>query len=168
MPHYKQNKELEEIAATVIKAHRPGLEIAAICYMFREVAAITDEKVVAGMCVRVDDRNYTIHSFDFVIEIAQDVWDEASVDFRVALMDHELGHVGIRYDEEGEPVRDPETERLKTYSKKHDIEEFEEVLERHGAYHKALREFLAAFARSKAAQKKKPSADEGGERLDLE
>jgi len=155
MPVYKQDKELAEIAALVIKEHRPGLEIAKICYMFREEAAISDDKVIAGMCVRVDDRNYTIHSFDMVIEIARDVWEEATGQFRVALMDHELGHVGIRYDEEGEPIRDAVTDRLKTYSKRHDIEEFEDVLERHGAYHKALRDFLEAFARNKVSVKKK-------------
>lgn len=132
MPAYKQDKELSDIGAVVIKEHRPGLAIAAICYMFRAEAAITDDKVIAGMCVRVDDRNYTIHSFDFVIEIARDLWEEATDQFRTALIDHELGHVGIRYDEDGEPIRDPNTDRLKTYTKRHDIEEFEDVLERHG------------------------------------
>ena len=168
MPTYRTDKELEELAAQVIKEHRPGLAIVAICYMFREEAAISDDKVVAGMCVRVDDRNYTIHSFDIVIEIARDVWSEATDQFRVALIDHELGHVGVRYDEDGEPIRDANTDRLKTYLRRHDIEEFEDVLERYGAYHKGLRDFLDAFARNKvAAKKRRKSKDDEGEEVDL-
>jgi len=161
MPAYKADKVLEQVAVDIINKVRQDLKHVQICYMFRDTAAITDDKVVAGMCIRVDDRNYTIHGFDFVIEIAKDVWDEADDTFRVALMDHELGHVGIRFDaDDDDPRRDDKTDRVKTFSKRHDVEEFEDVLERHGAYHKALREFLKKFAERKLKEKKKKTDED--------
>lgn len=150
MPNYTLDKGLEELGKAIIYKTRPILGHVKIAYMFRPEAAISDDKVIAGMCIRVDDRNRTVHDQDFIIEIAKDVWDEAPSDeFRNALMDHELGHAGVRCDENGDVIYDEKTNRPKTYIKKHDIEEFEDVLERHGAYHKNLRSFLDAFARHK-------------------
>lgn len=160
MPAYTMDKGLESLANTIIDQHRPMLKMLKIGYMFRDQAPISDDKVVAGMCYRVDDRNRTVHGHDFLIEISKDVWDQASDEFKIALMDHELGHVGIRMDEDGQPAMDEKTLRLKTYVHRHDIEEFEVILERYGAYHKALRSFLDAFAKNSAAAKKKKKTDE--------
>lgn len=156
MPAYFPAPEVETIAKEIIQKHRPYLGHVKITYMFRPEGSVTDDKVIAGMCVRVDDRNRSVHDYDFIIEIAKDVWDEAPTEeFKTALVDHELGHAGIRMDEEGDVRYDEKTNRPKTYIKKHDIEEFEDVLDRHGAYHKALRNFLDAFARNKARKKSK-------------
>lgn len=160
---YKPDKGLEALGLQIIKAYRPKLEHLKICYMFRPEASISGDKTVAGRCIRVDDRHWAIHHYDFLIEIALDVWSQANDDFKRALMDHELGHIGMELTEEGGPIRDESTGRLKVRCKMHDIEEFEDVLERHGAYHKKLREFLDAFARHK---KKKP--DKGDEEPDGE
>jgi hypothetical protein len=111
------------------------------------------------MAIRVDDRNRTVHGHDFIIEIGKDVWDEATAEFQRALMDHELGHCGVRTDDAGQPLIDEQTGRLKTFIKPHDIEEFEDVLEEHGPYHAALRQFLNAFAKNNA-RKIKQKAEE--------
>lgn len=155
MPAYTKAPEVESIAQSIIKNDRPNLVMLKISYLFRPEAPVSDGHVTAGMCRRVDDVNRTLHDQDVIIEIAKDIWDEATAEFKRALVDHELGHVGIRMDEDGQPMIDEKTERVKVFIRKHDIEEFEEVLERHGAYHKSLREFLAAFDKSK---KKKASA----------
>jgi len=147
MPGYKTDAGIEKIAAGIIAEHRPELKILDICYMFRDEAAISDGKVIAGRCIRVDDRNWTVHKHDFIIEIAKDVWDEATDEFRLALVDHELGHAGIRIDEESGGPDMTDEGRIRTYTHRHDIEEFEDVLERHGPYHKALRDFLLAFVK---------------------
>jgi len=161
---YAQDKTLENLGNAIIAANRPGLVDAKICYMFREKASITRDKVIAGRCIRVDDRNYSIHKYDFLIEIAMDLWQEANDDFKKALMDHELGHAGIVRDENGELELDDKG-RIRTYVNLHDIEEFSDVLARHGAYHEALRQFLQAFADRKSKTKKAPEAEED---LDLE
>lgn len=160
MPAYTADKGLETLGNKIIKADRETLSILKICYMFRAEAAVTDDKVIAGRCVRVDDRNWTVHKYDFLIEIARDVWDDASEEFQLALMDHELGHCGIRMDEDGQPGIDDKTNRIRSYCKMHDIEEFEDVLERHGGYHKSLRKFLAAFVEHKKAKKTEVDPDE--------
>lgn len=161
MPSYKTDKGLETLANQIIKDHRPNLGMLKIAYLFRDEAPVSDGKITCGMCYRADDRNRAVHGLDFIIEISKDIWDEATDQFKIALMDHELGHVGIRMQEDGTLEMDEKTLRIKTFVKKHDIEEFEEILERHGAYHKSLREFLAAFARHKTASKKKGKADAG-------
>lgn len=162
MPHYVQDQSLKNLAEGIIKVHRPKLALLKICYVFRDEAIISDGHVISGMCTRVDDRNWTIHNFDFVIEIAKDLWDQATDDFKHALMDHELGHVGIVFDEDGAYIRDEVSGRIKTRCRKHDIEEFEEIMERHGTYHKALRDFISAFGRFRELQKKKPAGKRAG------
>jgi len=156
MPVYKTDKELDSLAKQIIDDHRQRLRAVKIAYMFREEAAISEGKLIVGMTIRVDDRNRIVHGYDFLVELAQDVWLQASNQFRVALMDHELGHVGIRLDADGEPEIDERMARVKTYVARHDIEEFEDVRERHGAYYKELRSFLEAFARHKREKKPAP------------
>lgn len=159
MPQYIPAPEVQEIAKDIISKHRPELKPLKISYMFRPEAAISNGIVTVGMCIRPDDRNYLMHQHDFIVEIAKDVWDDATTDFRIALVDHELGHCGIRMDGD-EPEVDP-SGRLKTFTRKHEIEEFADVLERHGAYHSKLREFIAAHAKN--ASSKKAKKDPGAE-----
>lgn len=158
MPVYTAAPEVEKIAQRIINTTRPILGHVKISYMFRPEAPVSDGKVTGGMCIRVDDRNRTIHDHDFIIEISKDIWDEATDQFKEALVDHELGHVGIRMSKEDgaedDPIYDETTNRPKTFIRKHDIEEFEDVLERHGAFHKGLRDFLDAFARGRSKEKK--------------
>ena len=154
MPSYTTDPELDQLAQRIIQTDRKGLKVLRIAYMFRPEAPCSDGKVTAGMCVRLDDRNYTLHQYDFVIEIANDIWIEATTQFKHALMDHELGHIGVRMDEDGQPAMDEKSGRIKTFSRKHDVEEFEDVLTRHGDYHSGLRSFLKAFADRKEAAKK--------------
>lgn len=162
MTAYEGSKELEDLANGIIMLHQRHLLGVQVSYMFRPLAAISNGKVIAGMCIRVDDRNWSIHKNDFLIEIAKDVWEAAPTDeFRLALMDHELSHAGVRRDEDDQFIKDPISGRIRTYIRRHDIEEFEEVLERHGAYHKDLRSFLEAFEKSKI---KTPGKTEGEEK----
>lgn len=160
MPAYALDQGLKDLGNQIIKADRPHLANMKIGYMFRPEAPVSRGRVTAGMCIRCDDRNRTIHGMDFIIEIGKDVWEDApSNDFRRALLDHELGHCGVKLDEHGEVEYEEKTGRPKTYLRHHDIEEFEEVLERHGSYHKGLREFLEAYARHKKMRDSDPEAE---------
>lgn len=159
MPHYMVDTGLESLGKSIIKAHRPKLEILKIAYVFRDVAPVSGGKTTVGMCYRSDDRNFVLHHFDFIIEIGKDVWDDASDDFRRAIMDHELGHIHINLDESGTPIRDEKTGRWKVGIRKHDVEEFDEILERHGTYHSDLRKFLNGWARKKDLAKKSADQD---------
>ena len=149
MPKYEESINLRNLAENLIKEHHENLKVLKIAYEFRDEAAISNGKVVAGKCIRVDDRNLTLHGYDVIIELAKDVWSEATNKYQTAIMDHELSHIGIRFEEDGEPSRDPSSNRIKVFLRHHDIEEFAAVLERYGDYHADLREFLKAFERSK-------------------
>lgn len=168
MPNYTPAPEVEQIAQGIIGTHRQILGHLKIAYVFRDKAPVSDGKITAGMCRRVDDLNHTLHDHDFVIEISKDLWEEIGSDeFKQALVDHELGHCGIRMDESGDVLYDERTNRPKTYVKKHDIEEFADVLFRHGAYHEELRNFIQAFADRQLAKKgkSKSSGTDGEEGL---
>jgi hypothetical protein len=134
VPEYQLDDGLKFTAKGIIEAHRPELMGVKIAYVFRDEASVSHGKVIVGKCYKVGPRDIVLHGFDFVVEIAQDVWAEATADFQQALMDHELGHIGLDgLDDDGMP---------KYYLRRHDIEEFSEILSRHGAYHGALMTFL--------------------------
>ena len=152
---YEPAPEVEAIAKEVIAEHfdeiselqeQGDLKIA---YLWRPEAQSRGEgRVCAGQCVHVDDRNYAIHNFDFLIVIARDVWEGSltiNPDAHKALVHHELLHVGVRYDEDDAAKVDEESGRLQTYCRNHDVEEFEQVLSVYGAWHGALRQFLSAY-----------------------
>jgi hypothetical protein len=152
---YEPAPEVEEVAKSVIAEHFDELkelqeqELLRIAYLWRpEAQSIGEGRVVAGCCVHVDDRNWSIHGNDFLIVVARDVWDNASSvnpEAHRALVHHELLHVGVRYDEDGGTKVDEASSRLKTYCRNHDVEEFEAVLSTYGAWHGELRRFLAAY-----------------------
>lgn len=153
---YALNTDLENLGKKLIATipEHENLKLLKIGFLFREEAAVSDGRVTVGMAIRVDDRNWSIHKTDALIEIGKDVWEEASEEFKQALMDHELSHLKVVMDEDGTPVMDETTGRVKVMVKHHDIEEFAPVLQRHGAYHESLRKFLDAFAVNKLQQKK--------------
>jgi hypothetical protein len=63
----------------------------------------------------------------FVVEIAHDTWVHLSPSQRIALVDHELSHIGADAEMVG-----------------HDVEEFAAVIQRHGAWKTDLSAFLEA------------------------
>jgi len=154
MPRYNVDEELEKLAQPIIQAHHPDLKMLKIAYLFREEASISQDKVVAGMACKPSPRDYALHKVDAIVEIAKDVWEEASPQFRQALMDHELSHIRVVMDADtGTPKMDEATNKIMVRIAHHDIEEFEGVLQRHGDYHKNLRSFLEAWPARKEEQK---------------
>lgn len=68
----------------------------------------------------------------FVIEISEEVWVAITDEQREALLDHELAHCGVEYD-------DHDNKKLVMYA--HDLEEFNEIVERHGAWKGDVKRF---------------------------
>ena len=90
---------------------------------------------------------------DFTIEVAKDVFDAATSEFRYAILDHYIGFIGIRINARtGEPETD-EGGRARTFKRRPDVIEFEEVLVRHGAYTSEISSFLRAFADRRQKEK---------------
>lgn len=103
-----------------------------------------------GKCKKASDLDRELAAWDFVICLSQEFWADAGVNDgqRRALLDHELCHAAIRVDRDGEPLRD-ERGRIVYRMRKHDIEEFSEVVARHGIYKRDLERFAVALKRSK-------------------
>jgi hypothetical protein len=153
MPGYAQDKSLDDLGRLSIEQHKRNLKPLKIAFVYRNEAAVTDGKIVPSQTVRCDDRQRTLHGHDFVIEVAKDVFEAATVDFRNAILHHALCYCGARLDEGGELEFDEITNRYKTFIRKPDVVEFEEVFQVHGAYHKELRDFLRHFADNKKTKK---------------
>lgn len=107
-----------------------------------------DGRVTLGMCKRASDLDRELQAYDFVIVLSKEFWESVRVTdtHRRALLDHELMHAAVKYDEKGQPVVD-ERGRVVYRIRKHDIEEFAAIVERHGTWKRDLENFAQALVR---------------------
>jgi hypothetical protein len=110
-----------------------------------------DGRLVLGKCKKASDLDRELAPFDFVILLNRDFWLNPRVTDRQrdALLDHELMHAAIAYDEHGDPKIDARG-RTVYRIRKHDIEEFRDVVARHGCYKADLEDFARAIARAES------------------
>lgn len=107
--------------------------------------------LVLGKCKKASDYDKTFAEFDFVILLNAEAWQKLEWRQRVALLDHELCHATRSVNKAGESVW-----RIR----KHDVEEFREIIERHGCYKQDLDEFVkAAVARERPGLFDAPTAE---------
>lgn len=137
------------IALDLIGSTHTRLVDVPIVYVFRSSAQISKGRIVLAKARKISGLNAFLaamasgdleqhpefgHSF-FCMEVAGDQWlllDEAQ---RVALVDHELCHFDVEYNEEG----------LRELTiRGHDVEEFVEVVRRHGAWDAALEAMVSS------------------------
>ena len=109
-----------------------------------------DGRLMLGKCVRATDLQRELIDWDFVILLNREVWED--IDFRtekkLALLDHEMCHAARAVDSDGEPRIDTKG-RPVWRIRGHDIEEFREVVARHGAYKGDLEKFAKALIERK-------------------
>lgn len=126
-----------------------------------------DGHLVLGKCIRVNDLYKEFAIYDFIITLNRETWEDREFGDarRIALLDHELCHAARKVDNEGDPMID-DRERPVWRSRKHDIEEFQSVVEHHGCYKRDLQQFAEAlkakrnaplFASGSVPPAKKPS-----------
>lgn len=94
-----------------------------------------DNRVKLGQCKKGSDLDRELHPYDFVILVNAEWWSMKGVkqEHRRALIDHELCHAQVDVDRNGQPKED-ERGRTIYRIRKHDIEEFSEIVARHGCY----------------------------------
>lgn len=148
-------------------AHHADLEEARIGLAWRkEWKANWHGMVILGKCVKVGALQKEFAAFDFVIVLNEQVWKSAEFtgEKKRALMDHELCHAAPARHEDGELVRD-ERGRATWRMRKHSIEEFHEIVERHGCYKGDLEAFAKLLLEKQAAPllANLPSAEQGVE-----
>lgn len=124
-----------EMAQDLIEKYHRHLMIVRIGLLFRSEAPVTGGKRTLGQASTVNAKWKPLLSeeFDFIIWLAADAWYEDLDDRqRRALLDHELCHCSLS--NEGKPEIRP-----------HDIEEFAEIVQRHGFWRDDLERVRMAF-----------------------
>jgi hypothetical protein len=108
-----------------------------------------DGHLLLGKCVKLSDLQRELVDCDFVILLNMEVWydPEFTEDKKLALVDHELCHAAAVIDDDGEK-RD-ERGRKVWRSRKHDIEEFYAIVNRHGCYKRDLELFAEALLKKR-------------------
>ena len=149
---YKFNDEAAKIGRELIKQFHSRLEGYQIAYLDQvkpvkldKYGAIVKKKpkihragkkekwakasLVTAKYAELLDKNYS-----FIIEIDQAIWDVLTDAQLAALIDHELCHCGA--DGDG------------PYMRSHDVEEFTEIIERHGLWKGDVKKFFDDLAKS--------------------
>jgi hypothetical protein len=144
-----------EIAEMLIEEHHPHLLDVAYRVVFRSKAKkVGKEKVALGTAEIISGRfAYFVmteeevakqaETFEnpykmFWMELSADTWEELTPKQRIALVDHELCHFGIHFDEDKD---EPEMIIVP-----HDIEEFNDIARRHGLWLSDVERFAAIVA----------------------
>ena len=95
-------------------------------------------------CKKASDLDRDLHQFDFIIILNRETWEAFSEEQRAALLDHELCHAEVKYND-GQ-VEFDDRGRIVYRIRKHDIEEFSEVVSRNGIWKNDLIAFAEAMA----------------------
>jgi hypothetical protein len=108
-----------------------------------------DGRITLGKCKKATDLDRELAPFDFVILLSRDFWENPRVidAQRRALLDHELMHAAITYDENGDAKVDARG-RTVYRIRKHDLEEFTDIVARHGCYKRDIEAFMEALTRA--------------------
>ena len=124
----KQNKEFERIAQKLIQEEEELEYIknspVRIAYLESDIEKKSDkDKLVLGQCEKVLAKNQWAINYDFTITLFLPNIENLSLEQKRILLFHELLHVGIEQNEDGDFV----------YStRKHDLEDFKIIIDRFG------------------------------------
>lgn len=105
-----------------------------------------DGRLTLGQCRKASDLERVIQgveAYDFVILLNKEAWNVFDRPRRLWLLDHECCHAAFVHDEQG--VKRDEHNRPVTRIRKHDLEEFGDIYERHGAHVSAALERFAVI-----------------------
>ena len=120
-----------------------------------------DGRLVLGKLRKASDLEREFHEFDFVVLLNKLFWNDEKVTDaqRVALLDHELCHASRAHDQRsGAPLCD-ERGRAVWRTRKHDIEEFSDIIHRHGVYKRDLEIFAGEIIKRARVEPHQPCDD---------
>lgn len=140
-------KPIYQMVKQLVKEHHEDILDARIGVAWCESwKADVDGHLTLGKCKKASDLDRELADFDFIILLNKQWWSLPSVTpaHHRALLDHELCHAAVRLDKFLEPVVD-ERGRKVWRIRKHDIEEFGDIVKRHGLYKRDLEKFAQAL-----------------------
>lgn len=130
------------IAKSLIANYHPWLMDANIGFLFREEAQKNKGRMILASAMKVPDKLKTLLNLDFLIWISEEDWNKMTSSQREALVDHELCHC-VR-GSNGFTIRG------------HDLEEFHDVVERHGLWRNDVYKFYKLAAQGERDQLQLP------------
>lgn len=137
---YTDAPEVDALVKRLVVQHHGHLAGERIRCVFRSEHAKDGGKAVLGKARKVSGLNAFLSGNDdeayFVIEIANDIWLGMNDAERLALVDHELSHCGIKVN--------AKTFEQTLVIRPHDLEEFNAIVERHGLWRRDVKDFLTA------------------------
>lgn len=138
-PDYWRDTSLDKIAEELRNRYHEHLHDAEISYLMTKKPMSRGGKIIDGKAKRLSGLLAFYSHADFIIIIQGAAWDEADVKKRRALVDHELKHCASEEDEK--------TGETAWVMRRHDIEEFTDIIDRHGLWHDGLKIFGQAVMR---------------------
>lgn len=149
----KDGKEIRSLVKACIGTVAQHKELKpariAIAWMIR-VKPNKDGHVTLGKMKKASELDRELHGFDAVLILNEEHWRILQPEQRLALVDHELCHLAPSLDPNTLDQREDAHGKKLWRIRKHDIEEFRGVVERHGLYKSDLSDFVRAAAQSKA------------------
>ena len=128
---FTEAPEVEEIAAQIVPTTHPHLTYAKMRYVFRsEHTKSQGREIWATANLLTGRTKFLSGGYDFLIDVAEDVWNTLSTEQKFALIDHKLCHCVVG-------------EKEAWAIQGHDIEEFTAIIDRHGLWSDAAKEFAA-------------------------
>jgi len=154
-PDSQVGQPMYRLLADLVEEHHEEIEDARIalawCTSWRPDV---DGRVTLGKCKKASDLDRELQACDVVILLSKFWWQDLAVSAaqRAALLDHELCHVTVKLDDRThEPTYD-ERGRKVYRTRKHDLEEFEAVVARHGCYKRDLESFAKTLLEKAATE----------------
>lgn len=127
----------EAIAHVLIKkiSHHVQIRDYKILFLFKEKMNSRGKQTLAKAS-KADPKVAFFTDATFVMEINHEAWYFLPADAKVALIDHELNHYGVEFDDDG--VKEP-------VLVDHDIEEFHSIIERWGLWKNDVKRFAESI-----------------------
>jgi hypothetical protein len=129
-------QELLELAGRIVNEHHPLLveHDVNIAFLMRKPTAKSGGRKVMGSASKASAKIQALtgQPIAFIIEISAEIWEDLPESKRSALLDHELCHCDVEVDDEGE---------VKYKLRSHDLEEFNEIVLRHGEWKDDIKDF---------------------------
>ena len=134
---YEMNDAAATIADVLIPEYHPHLAERRIAYLYKgeeddkvPAPAKSGKAVTYAKAALVPEKYQLLCGhYDFVIEFSRPIWDRLSLPHQEALVDHELMHCRWNASDG-------------CYIADHDVEEFRQILIRHGFWRESLRLFI--------------------------
>ncbi|SRR6266436_10005032 len=138
------------------KRYHPELRKARIALAWRiSYKPDKDGHIILGKCHKASDLQRELADYDYVILLNKEVWNdkEFTKKQKYALIDHEMCHAAPVFNKKGKNKKD-DRGRYCWRMRDHDVEEFHEIVKRHGIWKRDLELFAAALLQKRRKENK--------------